>query len=265
MESWFHLQAIPDDKGVCLEYILDFLSTTDHWKWNQWTPACVTTDNIAATKKSTKSLLDHLASQMDHTVSQRCQIYQLEDVQTKPGETLDELVDHLRTLTKRCNFPMDEEKEQNIQFCLVCALTDSELVKKLLTLALKPTTAKMLETCRTHIAIADNLNAMDLGAKAINAVNKQSQFPQSHPQQQQQKILNPQKQHACRNCTKSHAPGRTSNLPRTSHANHVAELVTGMSHTEAPPVDRRIQTRSHPDMGPKVESKSMTHTVDFRQ
>ena len=101
MDGLFHLQAIPDEpdgKGACLEYILNFLITTGYWKWNQWTPAGVTTDDIAATKKSVKSFLDHLASQVDHTVSQQCQIYQLEDVQIKPGETPDELVDCLRAL-----------------------------------------------------------------------------------------------------------------------------------------------------------------------
>ena len=83
MGSWFSLQAIPeepDDNGASLEYILNFLGTTGHQKWNQWTPAGVTTDDVAATKKSVKSFLDHLASQMDHTVSQRCRLYQLEDV-----------------------------------------------------------------------------------------------------------------------------------------------------------------------------------------
>ena len=70
-ESLFCLQAKPDEpnnKGAHLEYILYFLSTTGCVKWNQWTPASVTTDDIAATKKSAKSCLDHLASQMDHTV-----------------------------------------------------------------------------------------------------------------------------------------------------------------------------------------------------
>ena len=70
-KSWFHLQAIPDewdDKGACLEYILNFLGTTDHWKWNKWTPPSVTTDDVATTKKSAKSFLDHLASQMEHRV-----------------------------------------------------------------------------------------------------------------------------------------------------------------------------------------------------
>ena len=57
------------------------------------------------------SFLDHLASHVDHTVSQRCQIYQLEDVQIKPGETPDELVDCLRALADKCNFPTDKEKE----------------------------------------------------------------------------------------------------------------------------------------------------------
>ena len=115
-ESWFHLQAVPDepdDKGAHLEYILNFLSTTCAKKWNQWTPAGVTTDDIAATKKSVRSFLDHSASQMAHTVSQQCQIYQLEDVQIKPGETPDELVDCLRALANRCNFPTDEDEMSN--------------------------------------------------------------------------------------------------------------------------------------------------------
>ena len=151
MESCFHLQVIPepDDKGNHLKYILNFLSTTDNQKWNQWTHASVTIDDITATKKSTKFFLDHLASQMDHTVSQWCKIYQLEDVWIKPGETPDELADHLRALPNRHNFPTDEEKEWNVQFHLVHALTDSELVKKLLTLDLRTTTAKMFKTCRT--------------------------------------------------------------------------------------------------------------------
>ena len=93
---------------------------------------------------------------------------------SQPGETPDELVDCLRALTNRCNFPTDEEKEQSVQICLVCALTDSELVKKLLALDLKATTAKMLKTCRIHIAIADNLNVMSLRSKTVNAVNKWS-------------------------------------------------------------------------------------------
>ena len=110
MESWFHLQEIPDeldDKGAHLEYILNFLSTTGHWKWNQWIPAGATTDDIVATKKNTKSFLDHLAFQMDHTVSQWCQIYQFEDGQIKPGDTPDELVDHLQALANRCSIPTD--------------------------------------------------------------------------------------------------------------------------------------------------------------
>ena len=93
-----------------LEYILNFLSTTGHQEWNQWTPASVTTDDVAATKKSAKSFLDHLASQMDHSVPQICQICQMKDVQIKPRETPDELLDHLRALANRCSFPTDEEK-----------------------------------------------------------------------------------------------------------------------------------------------------------
>ena len=43
-------------------------------------------------------------------------------------------------------------------------------------------------------------------------------------------------------------------LPGTPHADHVAELVTGTA--KAPPIDQRIQTRSYPDVGPKVGNKS---------
>ena len=45
-------------------------------------------------------------------------------------------------------------------------------------------------------------------------------------------------------------------LPRTPHADHMAKLVTGMPDDEVPPIDRKIQTRSHPDMDPKVENTS---------
>ena len=203
-KSWFCLQAIPDepdDKGAHLEYILNFLGTTGHQKWNQWTPANASADDIVATMKSVKSFLDHLASQIDHTVSQRCQIYQVEDTWIKPGETPYELVDHLRALANRCNFPKDKEKEWNVQICLVHVLTHSELVKKLLALNLKATTVKMLKTRKTHIVIADNFNVMGLNSKTASAVKKWSQQPQSHPQQQQPKMANLQNQHACGNCT----------------------------------------------------------------
>ena len=48
-------------------------------------------------------------------------------------------------------------------------------------------------------------------------------------------------------------------LPRSLHADHVAELVTGTSDAKAPPVDRRIQTRSNIDMGSRVETKADPH------
>ena len=47
----------------------------------------------------------------------------------------------------------------------------------------------------------------------------------------------------------------TPALLRTPHADLVAKLITGMPDPEAPPVDRKIQTRSNPDMDPMAESK----------
>ena len=126
-------------------------------------------------KKRASAFMDYLSSTMDHAVSQRCRIYQLEDVRIRPGESPDELVDHLRALADRCNFPTEDEKERNVQYRFVRALSDKELVKKLLALDLTATTAKMLEVCRTHIAISDNLEAMGLKEqKTVNAIRRQN-------------------------------------------------------------------------------------------
>ena len=132
-----------------LEYVLNFLGNTGHRKFDHW-KLTGTADEISRKKKQASAFMDYLSSMMDHAVSQCCRIYQLEDVRIWPGESPDELVDHLRALADWCNFPSDEEKEQNIQYRLVRALNDKELVKKLLTLDLMATTPKMLEVCQTH-------------------------------------------------------------------------------------------------------------------
>ena len=115
--------------------------------------------------------MDYLLSRMDSKVSQCCRIYQLEDVRIWAGESPDELVECLCTLADCCNFPTNEEKECNIQYHLVRALSDKDLVKKLLALDLKAATAKTLEVCQTHIIISDNLDAMGIaGSKPIHAI-----------------------------------------------------------------------------------------------
>ena len=114
----------------------------------------------------------------------------------------DELVDYLHTLADRCNFPSEEEKERNVQYRFVRALDDKELVKKLLSLDLNGTTAKMLEVCHIHIAISDNLDAMGLsGPKSVNTVKQQGK---QHHHGHKQSSGN---QHQCGNCTKSHPLG----------------------------------------------------------
>ena len=141
---------------------------------------------------------------MDHAVSQCCRIYQLEDVHIWPRESPDELINCLRALADRCNFPSDEEKEWNIQYRLVRALNDKELIKKLLTLDLKATTPKMLKVCQTHIAISDNLEAMGLKEKkTVNAIRKQNK-----PHQGRKPPVD--SVHSCGHCTKSHPPGWSS-------------------------------------------------------
>ena len=58
-ESWFHLQAIPDEpdnKSAHLEYILNFLSTTGCQKLNQWIPASMTINDICSYQEECKIL-----------------------------------------------------------------------------------------------------------------------------------------------------------------------------------------------------------------
>ena len=145
--------------------------------------------------KSAKIFMEFLHSSMDHPVSQQCKIYQPEEIMIKAGETPDELVERIRGLADRCNFATDAEKERHIQFQMVHAVSDTDLIRKLLAVKIKATTAEMLAVCHTHITITDNMNSMGLSTKAVSAVQKMMKKAPSHS--------NP-----CGNCTKHHTPGR---------------------------------------------------------
>ena len=87
VESWFTLQNIPaetpkdptaEPNSTQLEYVLNFLGNTGRRKFDFSKPTG-TADEIVKKKKAS-AFLDYLSSMMDHAVSQRCRIYQLEDV-----------------------------------------------------------------------------------------------------------------------------------------------------------------------------------------
>ena len=78
---------------------------------------------------------------------------------------------------------------------MVCALSDTDLIRKLLAMKIKATTAQMLAVCRTHIAITDNMSSMGLSTKTVSAVQKMTKKALSHS--------NP-----CGKYTKCHTPGR---------------------------------------------------------
>ena len=209
VDSWFTLQRIPEKAGelenpVHLNYILNFLSNQGRQRYNHWQP---TGADAEAQKKSASAFLDHLQSMMDHDISIGCRIYKLEETHILPSETPNELVDCLQTLADCCNFPTDDKKEWNMQYWLICALDNRELVKKLVALPIKETTAKMLEVCRTYNTINSEMEALGLGSsKTIHAIHKgpqqKGQQKGHKPQQQQQR-----QQHSRGNCTKQHAPG----------------------------------------------------------
>ena len=78
---------------------------------------------------------------------------------------------------------------------MVRALSDTDLIRKLLAMKIEATTAEMLAVCHMHTAIADNMNSMGLSTKAISAVQKTMKESSMHST-------------PCGNCTKHHTPGR---------------------------------------------------------
>ena len=122
-------------------------------------------------------------------------------------------------------FSLQWKEGRNIQYHFVCALSDSDLVHKLLALKLTATTSKMLELCHMHITISDNMNAMGLtGSKTVNAICHQKQQCQWQQPQQQKSHTASTAQHTCSNWTKSHAPGRSSCPAKDS-------MCSGCGHT----------------------------------
>ena len=193
MESWYTLQGIPDKAGdtTWLEYLLNFLGPIRQRKHEQWNPSGATAEEW----EKNKLFMEFIHSSMDHLVSKQCRIYQLEEIRIKAGETPDKLVEWIQILADRCNFPTNVEKERHIQFWMVHALSNTDLIRKLLAMKIEATTAEMLVVCCTHITIADNMSSMGLSTKAVSAVQKMMKKASSHG--------NP-----CGNCAKHHTPGR---------------------------------------------------------
>ena len=81
-----------DDDDTRLEYLLNFLGPIRQRKHEQWIPTGATEATRSQKKKSASEFMKHLHESMDHPVSQRCRIYQLEEIRIKMGETPDELV-----------------------------------------------------------------------------------------------------------------------------------------------------------------------------
>ena len=95
------------------------------------------------------------------------------------------------------------------------ALSNTDLIRKLLAMKIEATAAEMLAVCRTHIAIADNMSSMGLSTKAISAVQKTMKKSSTHST-------------PCGNCTKtSTLQGESTAQQRTLPATLARRLVTG--------------------------------------
>ena len=195
------------------------MANTGHKKYERWQQSG-TNDKVKKIKASADKFMDYLLSTMDHEVSQHCRIYQLEDVRIWAGESPDELVECLHVLADHCNFPTNDKKEHNVQYHFVRTLSDKDLVKKLLALDLKATTAKMLEVCQTHITISNNLDALGLvGSKPIHAIHQGK-----HNKQCQHGAKQHGNQHQFGICTKSYLPGQLSCPVKDSTCNRCGKV-----------------------------------------
>ena len=62
---------------------------------------------------------------------------------------------------------------------MVCALSNTDLTRKLLAMKIEVTT-EMMAMCHTHIAIAENMSSIGLSIKAVNAVQKMMKKSSTH-------------------------------------------------------------------------------------
>ena len=261
VNSWFLLQGIPTtvkegereiENPIRLDYILNFLGNQGRQRYDRWKPTGV---DAEGQKKKASAFLEHLQSTMDHEISIRCRIYKLEETRIQPGESPDELVDRLRMLADHCNFPSEDEKERNVQYRLVRALDDRDLVKKLITLPIKEMTAKMLEVCRTHIAINSEMEAMGLGNSKDCSCNPEGTPTEgTHQGTAQTTTTTP-----TGTATNTHADtvlystplDKPLALPKMQSAVHVGKLDTGSENVGRPRDDRQ-----------PLDNANLSRTVD---
>ena len=83
---------------------------------------------------------------------------------------------------------------------MVYALSDTDLIRKLLVMNIKATTSRMLTVCHTYIAITDSMSSMGPVTKAVNVVQKTNRKDSFTYGAQ----------------TKYHAPGRDNCLAKDS-------------------------------------------------
>ena len=89
-----------------------------HRKFDRWKPTD-SADEIAKKKKKASVFMGYLSSTMDHAVSQHCRIYQLKAVCIWPGESPDELVDHLQDLADLADLSIGPQIWAHICLCRV--------------------------------------------------------------------------------------------------------------------------------------------------
>ena len=172
-------------------------------------------------------------------------------LQIKPGETPDELVDHLRVLANRCSFPTFEGNGTK------CPIPSSPCPHRQWTGQEIAHSWPQGHNCQD----AWNMQHSHSLSRQPQCYGPQIQNCQCCQQMElmtavspitTQKTLNPQNQHTCEICTKSHTSGRASYPAKDCTCQLCDRTGTGMSDAKGPLVNRRIQTRSHPDVGPKV-------------
>ena len=201
--QWRH-QQIPLQNPTPLNWSMCsiFLGNTGCWKFDHWKPTG-TADEIAKKKKQATAFMDYLSSMMDHTVSQCCRIYQLEDVHILPGESPDELIQPSPSSCWLIQLP--DRRGEGTECPVQIHQSPQWQGTHQEALDLTATTPKMLEVCHTNTSPSQTTSkAMGLKEqKTVNVI-----WRQNKPHQGKKPPAD--SVHSCGHCMKSHPPGRSS-------------------------------------------------------
>ena len=128
---------------------------------DRWIPA------DEAHKNNPMKFLDYIESMLDDKISPQVNVYELEDITKRSGESIDELVDKICQLACRAQISngSDAAIEFKVQHRLIWVIPDAniELCKQLLKVSHDKRVSHLLEICRIYYTVESGAAVMCSG------------------------------------------------------------------------------------------------------